>query len=43
MGVLVKDQQQDRNMLYVKGAPESIIERATRVQLQSGEIVEMTP
>jgi len=38
MSVLCSDRDRDGNVLYVKGAPESILERCKTIMLPSGEI-----
>jgi len=42
MGVIVKPKNGGDNVLMVKGAPESIVERCTRVRLQDGSTAAMS-
>jgi len=42
MSVLCKDASQSGNVLYVKGAPESILERCTTVMLPDGTVEPLT-
>eukprot|EP00932_Pfiesteria_piscicida_P016046 SRR837773.2990.p2 GENE.SRR837773.2990~~SRR837773.2990.p2 ORF type:complete len:750 (-),score=265.55 SRR837773.2990:119-2134(-) len=42
MSVLCKDPEYDGNVLYVKGAPEGIVERCTTILLPDGSVVPMT-
>uniref|UniRef100_A0A7S0FYL1 P-type Ca(2+) transporter n=1 Tax=Pyrodinium bahamense TaxID=73915 RepID=A0A7S0FYL1_9DINO len=42
MSVLCKDSAQEGNILYVKGAPESILERCTTILLPNGQAEPLT-
>mmetsp|Transcript_63049 Transcript_63049/g.184368 ORF Transcript_63049/g.184368 Transcript_63049/m.184368 type:complete len:1040 (-) Transcript_63049:206-3325(-) len=42
MSVLCKDKAQEANILYVKGAPEGILERCTTIMLPDGRIEPLT-
>jgi len=42
MSVICADKAQTGNVLYVKGAPESILERCTTIMLRDGSIQELT-
>jgi Ca2+-transporting ATPase len=41
MSVLVKEPEESGNTLFVKGAPESILERCTEVMLPNGNVTKM--
>lgn len=43
MSVLCKDSAQEGNVLYVKGAPESILDRCTHILLPDGSLEPLTP
>ncbi len=42
MSVLVKDKATNKNLLLVKGAPESILERSSRILRNNGEVQKLT-
>lgn len=42
MSVLCKDANESGNALYVKGAPESVLERCTKIMLPGGEVQPLT-
>eukprot|EP01053_Blabericola_migrator_P000084 Blabericola_migrator_1__83@NODE_101_length_14318_cov_135_243281_g28_i1_p1_GENE_NODE_101_length_14318_cov_135_243281_g28_i1NODE_101_length_14318_cov_135_243281_g28_i1_p1_ORF_typecomplete_len1126_score187_17E1E2_ATPase/PF00122_20/44E1E2_ATPase/PF00122_20/2_7e57E1E2_ATPase/PF00122_20/5_8e03Hydrolase/PF00702_26/3_2e03Hydrolase/PF00702_26/5_8e53Cation_ATPase_C/PF00689_21/3_6e48Cation_ATPase/PF13246_6/1_3e19Cation_ATPase_N/PF00690_26/4_6e17Cation_ATPase_N/PF00690_26/3_4e02Hydrolase_3/PF08282_12/6_4e06 len=42
MSVIVRRQGQDRNLIFVKGAPEAILERSNTVMLPDGRVVPLS-
>merc|ERR1712110_55496 len=41
-GVLYHDEELGKNQLFVKGAPENVLERCTKILLSDGSVEELT-
>ncbi len=43
MSVLVKERGSPKNIMFIKGAPDYLLERTNKIMNTSGRIVELNP